>query len=336
MTRDNYAAWDLDPDGYDPVSSDADKLRFLAQFAVLAPSGHNTQPWRFAFTEHHATISQDTHRTLGYSGPMAAEPHASLGACAETLHLAARGFGRDTVIDYEPDGVPTATVTLGQQVTADPSLPGAIIARTSNRGPYRGEPIPAVTLERITEGHGSQATPVVITAPTDIAFMAELTSTATRRIMTDAQFRRELSDWVRSNVTTKYDGMPGFVQEMPTPPSLLAKHIIRHIDISKTQAKADAARVAHAPTLILVTMRDNTPTAMFDAGRLFARLCIQAQREGLATSGVAAAVINEQTRRQVTDRFALDSYPIAVLRVGIATKAARHSPRWPLEAVTGA
>ncbi len=247
MANDNYAAWEIDASEYSEDWDDMAKLRFFCRYAVLAPSSHNTQPWRFSHRDRALIVKHDHRRLLGYSGPMAAEPHVSLGSCLETLRLAAQGFGHRVAVDYDPSAGPVATAVLSGRVDAEASLPSAIVRRTSNRHRYKLEQLSTTLLDQVTSNDLQDAQPHVVTEASDIAFLADQTEVATRQIMSDPQFRAELSDWVRSNITKRFDGMPGFVQGMPTPPSLIARQIIKRVDISKGQAKKDAGRIVNSP-----------------------------------------------------------------------------------------
>jgi len=193
-----------------------------------------------------------------------------------------------------------------------------------------------------------------VTDPDTIEFLAEQTAAATLSIMKDAQFRLELSNWVRNNFTRRYDGMPAFVQGMPLPPSLLAKLIIRHTDISRGQAKKDAGRVRDSAAIGVIFATEPGEKALVQAGRLYARICVLAQVYGLASSGVGAAAIDPAARSAVGGRLQgaggvrgrasaagttlqglTPLAPVAPLvRVGRPLKAAKRSPRWPLSSVS--
>ena len=47
MNAGNLAAWSVDPSGLPATGIAVDKARFAVRYAILAPSSHNTQPWRF-------------------------------------------------------------------------------------------------------------------------------------------------------------------------------------------------------------------------------------------------------------------------------------------------
>lgn len=334
MVKINYAAWHINPKDFSENFSDLRKLQFFARYAVLAPSGHNTQPWHFSSQGQTLLLKANTGRHLPHSGTAAAEPHISLGCCLETLCLAAEGFGYGLSVDYDVQEGVAAAITLDKRVTPDQSLLAAITKRTSNRNPY--EPAPLANSVLAGLAHTSDLPKVSarpITDRDEIAFLADQTQHATHAIMTEQEFRTELSKWVRSNVSKQYDGMPGFAQGMPTPPSLIAKHIIKNVDISKSQAKKDAGRILQSPALLLITAEDPGTKEFLNAGRLYARICIRAQQAGLATSGVGAAAIDPSTRQAIQQHFKLTDRPIALIRLGVATKKARHTPRWPLQKV---
>lgn len=329
--RDNYAAWDIDAASFSHDWADRDKLLFCARYALLAPSGHNTQPWRFITRGDALELAADPSRQLPHSGFLAAEPDVSLGCCLETFVLAARGFGYALDISSPDDRL---ILRLGEQCPAEPELLDAITARRSNRCPFERTPLDCELAGYLGGLRLRWAVSYAVTRRDDIDFVAEQTRLATRRVMGEPAFRRELGQWVRSNLTKRYDGMPGFTQGMPTPPSLVARWIIPRLDISKQQATTDGDRVANSAGLVLVLPLEPTAAGYRDAGRLYAHAAVVAGRHGVASSGVAAGVLDPETRRAIAARLGLSRDPLALLRLGVATAPARPTPRWPLEAVT--
>ncbi len=47
MSAKNYEAWDVQESDF-PEKGTEEQMEFLLRYAVLAPSGPNTQPWRFS------------------------------------------------------------------------------------------------------------------------------------------------------------------------------------------------------------------------------------------------------------------------------------------------
>src|SRR6266702_4751117 len=322
--KDNYAAWHINANEFSGNWSDLQKLQFFGHYAVLAPSGHNTQPWQFSHAGNSLLLKVNSKRQLPFSGKIAGEPYVSLGACLETLRIAAQGFGYTINVDYSFSAEAVATITLSNKTMADPSLLDAITNRVSNRYFYDKAPLAQDVLDTIT---GTDLTDVHVQAFTnvdDIKFLADQTQTATLKIFHESKFREELSKWVRNNLTKQYDGMPGFAQKIPTPPSLIAKLLIKNVDISKDQAQKDTALVLNSPAIVLVAVKKITDRAFLNGGGAFARVCILAQQHGLATSGVGAAIIDPETRKIVARHFGLDYQPIALVRIGKTTVTPRH------------
>ncbi|MFN9911868.1 MAG: nitroreductase family protein, partial [Pirellulaceae bacterium] len=58
----NTDRWKIDGTHYPVSGSMPDRLRFLLQYAVLAPSSHNTQPWKFRIESNRIDLFMDETR----------------------------------------------------------------------------------------------------------------------------------------------------------------------------------------------------------------------------------------------------------------------------------
>jgi len=70
------------------------EMRDLIRYATLAPSGHNTQPWRFQVGESQINILPDFARRTPIVDPDDHHIFVSLGAATENLVLACAAHGR--------------------------------------------------------------------------------------------------------------------------------------------------------------------------------------------------------------------------------------------------
>ncbi|NOJ27045.1 MAG: hypothetical protein DA330_03425, partial [Nitrososphaera sp.] len=86
-------AWNISEKDFPSKGSTADKLRFMLNYAVLAPSGHNTQPWLFKIIDDGVEIYADRSRALPVVDPDDRELIISCGAALSYLQLAMRHFG---------------------------------------------------------------------------------------------------------------------------------------------------------------------------------------------------------------------------------------------------
>src|SRR5688572_2347769 len=110
MTAANFSAWDLDPSLFDSLKPE-ERLAFLVRFAVLAPSGHNSQPWKFLVAPGKVSVAPDMDRALPESDRDHRQLYLSVGCALENLCAAAEWYGyRITVTKDEAEGYPVWTV----------------------------------------------------------------------------------------------------------------------------------------------------------------------------------------------------------------------------------
>ena len=334
LSKRNYQPWHINSGDFSEAWPDIKKLQFFARYAILAPSGHNTQPWQFVAKNTAILLRADAARSLPYSGLKANEPLVSIGSCLGVLKLAALGFGYRLKVDLFPSKQNVAVIAIAGKTPAEPSLLEAISNRVSNRSLYDNEKLEDRLIKTIIKHEYTNVSVRVISDNENMQLLADKTVEATFNIMGDKEFRKELSKWVRNNMTRKHDGMPGFVQEIPTPPSLLAKQIIKYIDVSKDQAKKDSKRMLHTPHVVVISVLDSSRESLVNAGATYSQICIQATQHNIDTSGLGTAIIDPGTKKDIEIALNLSGEPMALIRLGKATKYARHSPRWPLNRVS--
>lgn len=129
----------------------SDSLVDLVHYATMAPSGHNTQPWRFVLDDPYLTIRPDPDRRLGV---VDADDHAlfiSLGCALENLLIAAEQAGFDAAVAYPGDDAASAVIRVRLEPGGPASqrqrdyprsgLFGAIPERQSTRRAFDRQPL---------------------------------------------------------------------------------------------------------------------------------------------------------------------------------------------------
>ena len=135
--------WTVDPADFPSGATTTDKLLFLLNYAVLAPSILNTQPWRFRATDTGIELFSDRTRLLPVTDPDGRQLTISCGAALLNLRIALRGFGyrcdRELFPDpTTPDLLARLTISGREQSSeADERLRDAIALRRTNRGELR-------------------------------------------------------------------------------------------------------------------------------------------------------------------------------------------------------
>lgn len=121
-----------------------EEFRRILEFAVNAPSGSNSQPWRFEVRGSELTVialPEKDHPVLNYHNRGTWIAH---GALIENIKIAAAALGYGTNIRIFPDTRNpniTAYITFVESVPAEEGLFQAIPKRVTNRRPFDPYPL---------------------------------------------------------------------------------------------------------------------------------------------------------------------------------------------------
>ena len=114
---------------------------FMVEYAIKAPSGHNTQPWLFRINENSIEIHPNFDRALPVVDFDNRELFISLGCALENLCITALEKGYDYDVELTKTGI--ITVYLSSPDTSGyNSLFQQIPLRQTNRSIYNGKQIP--------------------------------------------------------------------------------------------------------------------------------------------------------------------------------------------------
>lgn len=321
------------------IEEPAAQKEFLLRYAVLAPSGHNTQPWAFRVVDAGVEVYADYSRRLPVSDPNDRELLISIGAAIANLRVAAAHFGFDSTVLYSPTttdaDAPVALVALRETCNPEPDLRhlfAAITKRHTNRVPFEAREIEPDILNRICEiVDGSELTRFVLTQERTRA--AELVEEADRRLLADPKWRLELAEWVRPNDTPASDGMCGDAFGIPGPLSAFAPWLVRSFDVGEARGRSDRELASNAAGLI-VLMSDEDRTSLLRAGETLELLLLT-----LTSLGVQYAFLNQpiqvpELRRELWTLVRTPKPPQVLLRIGYAPPPLRAAPRRRVSAAT--
>lgn len=334
--------WDV-PDWEFPWSgNESDKLRFLLRYAVLAPSGHNTQPWLFAVEKASIALYADRTRALSVVDPGDRELIMSCGAALFHLRVAIRHFGYEPVVHTFPDAEDQdclAVVRLGTELDRreaptpeDHRLFKAIKRRHTNRLPFDKRAIPERELMLLKEAARLEAARLhLFTEPAAKQALADLIAEADRIQGADPLFRRELAAWVHPNRSRTHDGIPGYAQGVGDLLSYLGPFVVRTFDRGTGQAARDRDLAEGSPALgVLATDADDAP-AHLAAGQALDRVLLTACAYDLDASFLNQPLEVAALRPSVAEIIG-GGHPQIILRMGYGPDA-RATPRRPVSEV---
>jgi len=330
------SVWDVDADDFPADTPVADRARFCLQYAILAPSSHNSQPWRFRVDGNAIHVAADESRWLEVADPDRRELFVSLGCAVENLVVAAERFGFDPTVAYPGDDDRVATVTLGGSGDGDGDaspLFDELTSRRTSHAPFDGEPLEPTARELIVaaaeagadDGADADASAVTLHLVTGEPKHAigELQAEADRAQMEDPTYRRELGHWIGLGALGH-----GWLA------ARVGQAVVSHLDLGDREAAKNSKLVESAPVVGVLTTDTDDSTARVETGRVFERVALRASAEGVAVHPMSQILERPPLRKRLGDELDLGSAkPQHLFRVGYADEAVAHTPRWPVEVV---
>jgi hypothetical protein len=344
----NYELW------YKKVPENCDSIEellpTLIDLANLAPSSHNSQPWKFESNESNnsLTIAPDLNRRLEASDPTDRQLYISVGAAVANVKVAARYYGWqvEEEILFNVDGTKSKQLLFKpgyQPNDEDKTLFRAIQQRVSSRRQHTGSPLSTNLIDFISKQGTVMGTEVYLVRKGDkgsavTAQVPELVGSmmheATGQVLQNSAFKAELSKFVHPNYTTSYDGMPAFGFGATTPVGDLDSIDFPKIVLSGMLAQ-EAPRqeldllVNHTSGISFICTHDDNPEFWLQAGETLELIALKATSEGFSVSPLAGLIEVPKIRQELRKVLKTNFYPQAMLRIGKPVSETHHSPRRP-------
>jgi nitroreductase len=289
-----------------------DVIAGLLRAATLAPSMHNTQPWRFRVlpASQEIELHADPARTLRYSDPHGRAVHIACGAALFNLRLAIMMAGREPAVRLVP-GPPLLLATVRLAGThrpgqADRELYAAIAARHTNRRPYSNRPVPPGVLAELAAAARLEGAVLHLPGQEESHRLLRLVTGAERDLLADPGYRAELARWAGGE--RDRDGIPGAAIG-PHDPARATP--VRDFGTAVT----DYAWFEENPQLAVLSTATSTPLGWLRAGQALQRVLLTATGHGIAASPLTQPLETADAWLVRDPRSASDS-PQMILRLG--------------------
>jgi nitroreductase len=333
----NYAAWDIFADQFPERGTLEEQAVFLLQYAILAPSTHNAQGWRFSVKDGQVSFFYDAARHVPVADARGRLRAFGLGGAIECFYQAALFFGYAPVYTYAGGSgeQPICTMTLGAR-TEKPRLNDHPIhfirMRRTNRWPFLSTPLPESYRTYLQKECQSGVQTFLVESVARRYCLAEAMTRARVALFSSNEFRKELSLYKRTNLTRSGTGIPGFTMRFSLFKSLAAPFVIRRVNMVKKMQQGDVALLQQeTPAFVVCCTTDDNERSWIDVGRMNVRHMLTAARAGLATAMMTIPQeepLRSLVRRAIDINAAL--HPQLLFRVGYSTILPPHSPRLPL------
>jgi len=330
--------WQISEGAFPTKGTSSEKLRFLLNYAILAPSNHNAQPWLFRIVSDGIELYADRTRALPVVDPEDRELTIGCGAALFNLRMAFRNFGYEGVVQFFPDASKPdllARICFGGEKGAtaeEHALFKSIAQRRTNRMPFQTQPIQESLLTELEtcatkEGASFQ----VVLGEENRNRLADLIAEADRTQMSDGHFRRELAAWIHPNRTSNHDGTPGYAIGQGSLASYLGPLVVRTFDMGKGQAARDRQLANGSPVMAALWTENDTPGAWLSAGQAMMRVLLRARVDNVWASFLNQPIEVPELRIRVRDLLGKQGFPQLVLRMGYSQDVKPTPRRTPGE-----
>jgi nitroreductase len=305
-------------------------LRAAAEAAQIAPSIHNTQPWRFVVATDRLELWADRRRWLPLLDP---DGHLLLLSCGAAVHhvgvaLAAAGwrFGVDrTGVDHLANE-PLAVIRPTDRHDLSPSAVRrfqATLVRQTDRRAVTTEPVQNAAVTAIRAAVTAHGAGLHVVPADQRAELAAAVDQAQRIESGDPARRAELAHWVGGR-RRDGTGVPDSVIPVWPPPTTVPERDFGH------PGTLDAGRGHDTSAVYAILFGDgDEPVDWLRAGEALDAAWLEAVQRGLALLPYSAPTEVAASREAMRHLLPGVGYPYIALRIGRANPDLAGPPVTP-------
>lgn len=326
-----HQVWNVSHTTFPSSGQLREQIKFVLQYAVLAPSTHNIQPWLFRIGEQTCDFLFDPKAQLPYGDKEQRYSTISIGAALENFVIACRAFRMNPTVVYMPGKEVLAQVRVEKSAGFDTEFEGvltALVERVNVRGVFEKK---SISDEIIDEFKGAidteNCTVHICTDAKRINCAAEATAMGLREAHGDKFFRQEMARHIISNISKSPTGIPGYTMNLPLLFSLIVPKIIYHHDLSAILAKLNYKSIVSASAVCVITTKQWDKKSWIEAGRIAERIILHGQSRKISSSVYVAATEFEDTSKKIQIMLNTDERPAFFFCMGYMKKKYKHAQR---------
>jgi hypothetical protein len=303
------------------------ELDVVLRYAALAPSVHNTQPWRLTADGGVVEIRADRTRQLAFLDPTGRQLHVSCGAAAEFARLAVRDAGRACTVEVLPephDADLIARLLVGAEqppTKLEKALAEAIPRRYTDRGPYDDRAVPHEVIDDIARHSGELDVWLRTLSRDERSALVLILTDAEAAEAEDPRYAEELARWTTERKTE--EGIPP--EATPAWPSDRVSDVpLRDFTGHAAHphagdSAADVPPGVERDTVLILGTGEDHAAAWIAAGRALGWALLRIAAAGLSAQPLGQAIDLAAGRARLRRELNLVGHPQFLLRVGYGT-----------------
>ncbi len=318
--------WLVRESDFPAQESASERLRFLLNYAVLAPSRFNTQPWLFKITGNDLRLYADRTRALPVSDPNDRALIVGCGCALYHLRIAIRHFGYKVLLHTFPDLNDEdllAVVRLGPSHPSTPDIDRLFSAITS-QAPDESAADSWAALPTLLDPEiarfGVDLHPSSESG--ELAALRAIVTLAMAEAAENADLVGERDNW-RSTLDTTKNGRQESTEPDAAEPSILSNGY-------HTTRDADAGRLTER-LLVISTPGDNT-ASWLAAGQALAYVILRTCASGRCAVPLHAPIEDPEHRTAIARITGISGHP-QVLAQTVSGARRVAGPRRPVHDV---
>lgn len=299
-------------------------LQRAAARAVLAPSVHNTQPWRIRLGADSLEIAPDWGRQLTYLDPTGRQLMISVGCALLNARASLASEGLQVQVQrsasLEPGAAARITVVgSGHDEPALGALDSVAELRQTNRRRFEPDPVDGLVVDQLLRAAAAEGADLIPLTSLDTRLaVARLTQAADRLQSDDPAYRAELRAWTTSD-PIRLDGVPAAAVPHGGPSSR-DDIPLRDFDTRGDAALPEQTESSINQCLLVLATAEDSPAAWLGAGEALERVWLEVFRSGLSASIFTSLVELAPAREQLRGALGTRKHPHALIRVGRAPR----------------
>ncbi len=272
-------------------------IRTMLEAAILAPSGENSQPWRFRIDNKKIELWNDPASDQSLYNFEQRGSYIAHGAALENITIAAHTLGLEPKIGLFPDASKpdlVALVELDPTAPAEETLFPIISRRATNRKPYEAKPLSDEEIRMLQSVTTTSEILKLVTDESVKKTVAQAVSVNDKLVLQNKNIHDFFFSHVRWNEAESKEHPDGFY--VPTlellPPQLMGFKLFRRwglvnmlnklIGAANFVASENAKVFMQSAAMGAILIPQATPEHFVRAGRVVERIWLHATEMGLS------------------------------------------------------